>query len=256
LTALPGVEDEAKRVLQAAADNKVVLKLIGGVAIALRCPSSQREGLRRKYVDMDVIGHEKQSKAIKSVFTDMGYSPRERFNAMMGRKRLIFNDLVNQRRVDIFLDVFEMSHKFDFSKRVELEPYTLPLADLVATKLQIVQINDKDFRDLMTIFLDHDVGTTDGDTINGAYLSKLCGGDWGIYKTLTMNLAKLKDFTDAYDLPQSEKDAVKGRITRLSGQIEKEPKSLAWKIRARVGESVAWYELPEADKPVVAGSFD
>lgn len=250
------VEDEAKRVLQIASDRDIVLKVIGGVAIALRCPSAKRDGLRRPYVDMDVIGREKQSRKIKDFFTELGYKPRERFNAMMGRKRLIFNDLTNQRRVDIFLDVFEMSHKFDFSDRVKMEPLTLPLADLIATKLQIVQINDKDFRDLATIFIDHDVGRTDGETINGEYLAKLTAGDWGIWKTFTTNLSHLPAAMESYAIDPAEEEEVKRRVTKLLDMIEKEPKSLAWKLRARVGERMPWYELPEADKPVVTGSFD
>ncbi len=253
---LRGVEDEARRIIQASSDKKVVLRLIGGVAIVMRCASASREGLRRNYVDMDMVGHEKQSRAIKNFFAEMEYQPRERFNAMMGRKRLIFNDLVNQRRVDIFLDIFEMCHRFDFAKRVELEALTLPLADLLVTKLQIVQINDKDLRDMTTLILDHEVGSGDGETINGSYIARLCSNDWGVYKTLTSNISKLEASLDGYGLSSSEIDRVRARIRRLADLIEKEPKSFGWKMRARVGERVAWYELPEADRPVVAGSFD
>lgn len=253
MTALPSVQDEARRVLQISSERKLILKLIGGVAIAIRCPSANRDNLRRKYVDMDLIGHEKQSSKIKNFFTEMEYEPRERFNAMMGRKRLIFNDLLNQRRVDIFLDVFEMSHKFDFSKRVDLEPMTLPLADLLATKLQIFEINDKDLKDMATLFLDHDVGSTDGELINGNYIAKLSSSDWGIWRTFTNNLTKLRDSTSGYGLDASEADTVKARVNRLMELVEKEPKTLAWKLRARVGERMPWYELPEADKSVVSG---
>src|SRR3989449_8962518 len=106
LSVLPRLEDEARRILQASSEKKVVLRLIGGVAIAMRCPSASREGLRRDYVDMDLVGHEKQSRAIKNFFAEMEYQPRERFNAMMGRKRLIFNDLVNPGRAEGCPDSF------------------------------------------------------------------------------------------------------------------------------------------------------
>ena len=250
------MEDEAKRILQASSERKVVLRLLGGVAMAMRCPSASRDGLRRDYIDIDLVGHEKQSKAIAEFFGDLEYEPRERFNALMGRKRLIFNDMVNQRRVDIFLDVFEMCHKFDFKDRIGLEPLTLPLADLLMTKLQIVQINDKDLRDLTTLFVDHDVGSGDGETINADYVARLSSNDWGIYKTFTMNLSKLRDSLDGYDLSSSEVDQARTRIARLSDLIEKAPKSFSWKMRAKVGERVPWYDLPEADKPVVSGSSD
>jgi hypothetical protein len=256
LTPLAGLQDEARRLLQASSDKGVVLKLLGGVAIAMRCLSAARDGLRRDYVDMDFVGHEKQSRAVGDFFIEMGYQPRPRFNAMMGGKRLIFNDLANERRVDIFLDVFEMSHKFNFAERVGLEPLTLPLADLLATKLQIVQINEKDFRDLTALFLDHDVGSGDGDMINGPYLARLCSNDWGTYKTFTMNLAKLGASIDIYGLTPPEIDMAKARIGKLVDMMEKEPKSLSWRVRARVGEKKTWYELPEADKPFVVGSLD
>jgi len=256
LTPLPGVEAEAKRLLQASSDRKIVLKLIGGVAVAMRCPSASRDGLRRNYVDLDFVGHEKQSKAINGFFVEMGYQPRPRFNAMMGRKRLIFNDLVNQRRVDIFLDVFEMCHKFNFGERVGLEPLTLPLADLLATKLQIVQLNAKDLKDLTALVLDHEIGSGDGETINGPYVAGLCSNDWGTYKTFTTNLSKLETSTEGYGLTASETDTLRARIRKLVDTMEREPKSLAWRMRARVGQKKAWYELPEDDKPFVVGSLD
>jgi hypothetical protein len=256
LTPLVGLQDEARRLLQASSDKGVVLRLLGGVAIAMRCPSASREGLRRDYLDLDFVGHEKQSRAVGDFFIEMGYQPRPRFNAMMGGKRLIFNDLANERRVDIFLDVFEMCHKFDFGERVGLEPLTLPLADLLATKLQIVQINEKDLKDMTALFLDHDVGSGDGEMINGPYLTRLCSNDWGAYKTFTMNLAKLGASIDSYGLTSPEVDTTSARIGKLAYLIEKEPKSLAWKMRARVGEKKTWYELPEADEPFVVGPLD
>jgi len=244
---LADVKAEAMRLLQASSEDEIVLRLIGGVAIAIRCPSATRDGLRREYADLDFVGHERQSRAIKEFFAKAGYEPRARFNALMGAKRLIFNDLENERRADVFLDVFEMSHKFDFAARLGLEPQTLPLADLLATKLQIVEINAKDLGDVTAIFLDHDVGPSDGEMVNGPYIAKLCARDWGIYKTLTTNLAKLEASLGSYGLGPSESDAVRSKARRLGDLIEKEPKSIAWKLRARVGERVRWYEVPEPD---------
>lgn len=253
---LPGVEDEARRLIHAASEKRVALRLLGGVAIALRCPSAREAVLKRTYLDMDFVGHEKQSKAIIDLFTAMQYQPRARFNVINGRRRLIFNDLVNERRVDIFLDVFEMSHKFDFSKRLEVEDLTLPLADLLATKLQIHEINEKDFKDLAALFIDHDIGASDGEMINGPYIARICGDDWGPYKTFTSNLSRLETTMDRFGLTPSQLDTARQRIRKLVYMIEGAPKSLGWKMRARVGEKVPWYELPEPDKAVVVDSFD
>ena len=71
-----------------------------------------------------------------------------------------------------------------------------------------------------------------------------------------MNLAALGASVDIFGLTQPEIDTAKARIEKLVDMIEKEPKSFAWKMRARVGEKKTWYELPEADKPFVVGSYD
>jgi hypothetical protein len=41
------------------------------------------------------------------------------------------------------------------------------------------------------------------------------------------------------------------RIGQLQEAIERAPKSLAWRVRAAIGERVRWYELPEEDAGLV-----
>jgi hypothetical protein len=244
--------DEAKRIIEVAQQKKIILRLFGGVSFYFRCPSAKHRSLQRNYVDVDFMGHAKQSKEIKQLFDELGYVPRDRFNAMQGYRRLIFNDIEHQRRVDIFLDVFEMCHKFNFKDRLEIDQYTISLADMLATKLQIVEINQKDLKDVVSMFVDHDVGTSDApEVINGTYLAKLCSDDWGIYKTFTMNLDRVLGILNDFGLEEGEKKLASERVTKLKKMIEDAPKSFRWKMRARVGEKVQWYELPEADKEVV-----
>ncbi len=247
---LESIQDEAKRVLDEAEQREITLRLFGGMAIYTRCSSAKRPPLERRYVDIDVMGYSKQSKNISKMFLDLGYSPRSKFNAMYGDRRLVFNDTEHQRRVDIFLDVFEMCHKFDLKDRLKLDGHTIPPADLLITKLQIVEINEKDLKDLTSILLDHEVADTDGEKINGVYIAKLCANDWGIYKTLTMNLDKLSSLLPGFQLGDAE-GVVNSRIQTLKKKIEDEPKTFKWKMRARVGERAIWYNLPEADKEVV-----
>ena len=242
--------EEAKRVMQMAEQKKITLRLFGGVAFYFRSPSAAHRSLSRKYVDIDFMGHAKQSKEIKQLFVDLGYVPRDRFNAMQGYRRLIFNDVENQRRVDIFLDVFEMCHKFNFKDRLELDVQTIPISDLLATKLQIVEINEKDMKDVLSLFVDYDI-TSGFNGIDGKYLSKLTGDDWGIYKTFTINLDKILTVMDSLELEAAQKEKVAGRVAQLRKMIEDTPKSFGWKMRARVGEKMQWYELPEADREVV-----
>jgi len=252
MSILESPTDEAKRIIEIAQQKKITLRLFGGVSFFFRCPSAKHRSLQRNYVDVDFMGHSKQSKEIKQLFEELGYAPRDRFNAMQGYRRLIFNDIGHQRRVDIFLDVFEMCHKFNFKDRLEIDQYTISLADMLATKLQIVEINQKDLKDIVSMFVDHDVGTGDApELINGTYLAKLCGNEWGIYKTFTINLDRILNIVNDFGLEESEKKLVAEKAGRLKKMIEDAPKSMGWKMRARMGERVQWYELPEADKEVV-----
>jgi len=242
--------EEAKRILQVAEQKKILLRLFGGVAFFFRSPSAMHRSLSRNYVDIDFMGHAKQSKEIKELFVELGYVPRDRFNAMQGYRRLIFNDIEHQRRIDIFLDVFEMCHKFNFKDRLDLGGRTIIKTNILATKLQIVEINEKDMKDILSIFVDYDI-TQDSSGIEGSYLAKLTGDDWGIYKTFTMNLDKILAAMGGMELEEGQKEKVTARVGQLRKTIEDAPKSFKWKMRARVGEKVQWYELPEADREVV-----
>jgi len=242
--------DEANRILVMAETKHVVLRLLGGMSFYFQCPSAKHRTLQRNYVDIDLMGRSKQSKEIRQLFVELGYVGRDRFNAMQGDRRLIFNDMDNHRRVDIFLDTFQMCHTFNFKDRLEIDSRTLPLADMLATKLQVVEINDKDMKDILSLILDHDVGEKDTG-VNGAYLAKLCGENWGVYKTFTTNLEKAMTAVPQLDFSSSEKEMLLERLQRLKRMIEESPKSLRWRMRATVGEKVQWYLLPEADKAVV-----
>lgn len=193
-----------------------------------------------------------QYKEIGSLFPELGYKPRERFNAMQGYRRMIFEDLIHQRRVDIFLDVFQMCHNFNFKDRLSIDSTTIPLADLLATKLQIVEINTKDIKDILSMLVDHDVGEDDHpEVINGKYLAALCSNDWGVYKTFTTNLNKLFLELNEQGLLGDQKALAEQRMLHLKKLIDDAPKSLRWKLRAKIGEKVPWYNLPEADREVV-----
>jgi len=243
--------EEADRILHSADAKGITLRFVGGVAVGITCPSASNPPLSRRYVDIDVIGHRKESAKISQLFRELGYAPRERFNAFQVT-RLIFNDLGNARRVDVFLDVFEMCHKFNFKNRIDLETKTLPIADLLSTKLQIIEINEKDMKDIMAMLLDHDLVAEDvHDKINAAHMASLCAEDWGIYKTFTMNLAKIPEFVNKVGLGEEQSRRVLEQAEKLTKAIEDAPKSMGWKMRAAVGERKRWYELPEADKEVV-----
>jgi hypothetical protein len=238
--------NEADRILEAAKKTNIILRLLGGVAIATKCPSAKHSAIARTYPDIDLIGPKKQSKQIRELFLTLGYESNQMFNALRGATRLMYVDMPRKRKIDIFLDYFEMCHKLDLRQRLTIDPKTIPVSDLLATKLQIVKTTEKDFKDIAAILLDYEVGTTDNaETLNGKRLAELCASDWGTYKTFTIVLDKTVTMTDSFNLTSSEKETIRTRIGEISKRIESEPKSSRWKWRARVGEKAVWYKLPD-----------
>jgi hypothetical protein len=145
-----------------------------------------------------------------------------------------------------------MCHRFELKDRLLIDKLTIPLADLLATKLQVVEITEREYRDIISLLRDHEVGDSDAaETINGKHISRLCAEDWGIYKTFTINLANVLSALPQYQLDSESMEIVRKRLENLQGRIETTPKTTRWKLRARVGAKVQWYELPEKDKEVV-----
>jgi len=126
-----------------------------------------------------------------------------------------------------------------------LTELTIPLADLLLSKLQIVQLDEKDLRDIYAILCDHELGQVgDVDRVDADYVASICSDDWGWYKTATINLDKSIDLVGDF-LAEPEKEVFSSRARRLMEIIEAIPKSLRWQARARVGEAKRWYDLPE-----------
>ncbi len=199
--------------------------------------------------DLDFFGRGKQGREIRKLFLDLGYEPNQRFNALHGATRLIFEDGKNQRVVDIFLDVFRMCHTLHLGDRLTLDDYTIPISDLLLTKLQVVETNEKDIRDLIAILKDHDVidhiASGDKEVIDTGYIASLCADDWGLCKTISLTMKKLLTFLPKYELEAEAKQILEARITKILNAIDTVPKSLRWKLRDKVGERKRWYDLPE-----------
>jgi hypothetical protein len=238
-------QNEAERIISAAQERGIILRLLG--ALAIRYHTKPRNLEERSISDLDFIGLSKQRKEIEALFSELGYLPYERFNFTHGYQRLVFFHGQTDHRVDVFFDVFEMCHKFDFRNRLIIDDKTLSVSDLVATKLQIVEINEKDIRDLFYLFIDNDLADDDSqrNRINKKYIGKLCSDDWGIWKTFTLNLEKIPEYLTEFLSDTGEQEVVRARLKQLKETIDAEPKSLRWKMRAKVGEKKQWYTLPD-----------
>jgi hypothetical protein len=183
---------EAARMLRAAEARGVVLRLVGGIAIRMRAPSVAGLLPRRDYHDIDLAGAAGSATSLTELLGDLGYEASRRFNTMNGHERLLYWDPVNGRRVDVFLDVLRMCHQLPFRDRLTVDPGTLPLADLLLTKLQIVQLTERDGQDVCALLADHALADDDAGGIALPRIVALCSGDWGWWRTVTGNLDQLR----------------------------------------------------------------
>jgi hypothetical protein len=239
------IVEEGRRLLELAESEGVPLRVLGGVAIRLRATGELPPSLTRTYADLDFVTAKGSSGAVQSLFRGAGYEPHTAFNALHGKERLLFFDNENERQVDVFVGGFAMSHKVPVGERLELEPVTLPLAELLVTKLQIAELNEKDVCDACALFCGHPVAEHDGDAINSARIAELCSSDWGLWRTLTGNLATCGEHLDRFELEDGDRSRVQAEMEELLERIEREPKSRGWKLRAKIGERKRWYDLPE-----------
>lgn len=243
---LADIAAEARAVLDGCVANGVSARLIGGLAVAMHQHLPTPTELRRSYGDIDIVIGRKDGRGVKTALTSLGYEPNERFNALRGDRRMLFYDTANGRQIDVFVGSFAMCHALDLSGRLTLAPDTLSVADLVLTKLQIVQINAKDLVDAAQLLRNHELGRGDSgrDEVSLDRLCAITSGDWGWYTTVSDNLAKLCSFAEDA-LASSDAAVVVSRAEAVQRAIDEPGKSLRWKARARIGRHAPWYELPE-----------
>jgi hypothetical protein len=244
-TPLTQILDEARRLASAALDRDVPIRLVGGLAVRIRVDETFHPGLSREYKDIDYVTLKGRSKPVSQFFEDMGYAPNKPFNTMNGHERLLFNDFGNGRQVDVFVGAFRMCHVIPINDRITIDPVTLPLAELLLTKLQIVNLNEKDMRDVVAILHHHEIADHDGDTINASRVAQLCGDDWGLWRTSRMNFERVRDGVAQYEMAHDERATVEERLDRLWERIDAQPKSRGWRLRDRIGDRKRWYDEPE-----------
>jgi hypothetical protein len=221
---------------------------MGGVGVLVHCRGAGHSDHPptapwRRFADVDFIGRHDDVTQIKAVFIDRGYGFDSTLNTLHGRYRLVFEHPTTQVHVDVLLDVFRMCHELPLVDRLSADRPTIPLADLLLTKLQIVQLNRKDQEDALILLDHHAVGDTDLELINGPYIASLCANDWGLYRTVTGNLQRL---LQSEDLPLGvSADSALARAREVLAVIDDAPKTFRWRLRARVGDRYPWYEEVE-----------
>ncbi len=237
---------EGVRLVEEAGRAGIAVRLLGGTAIAYRASEEARCAFARPLADLDLVSHRRTARALRDLLERRDLEPERVFNATHGAKRLLYHAPDRSFHIDVFLDRFDMSHSFDLADRIELEPVTLPAADLLLTKLQIAELNRKDASDTLMLLADHEPCDHGGPgSLELPRVTALCGTDWGLYTTITDNLLATQALLPSLVGDDPLRERLRARLEQLRLALEGCPKTARWKLRARVGRRVRWYEVPE-----------
>jgi hypothetical protein len=239
------LEREVERVIDAADAAGATIRVLGSIGVALHCPDAKAllPAFERTYADIDFAAYGRQARELGAALASLGYrEDREVSITSEGRRAIFDHPTAPQVHLDVFFDELEFCHRIPLAGRLEGDRPTIPLAELLLSKLQIVKLNEKDVVDVILLLLDHELGDGDADVIDVRRLARLCAEEWGLWRTLTLNLEKVVAFAERYpQLHDGQRDRVRSSAAALKRAIDEVPKPLAWRLRDRVGDRRQWW---------------
>jgi len=243
------IHAEAVRLSSRIAAARRPIRLMGGLAIWLVAPSVRRGPYARPYADLDYAAEGTERRNVGAFFEAAGYVPERMFNALHGATRMNFRHPASAWTIDLLFDQLDMSHRVDLRGRLNGPGPTIELADLLLTKLQIWEINRKDLGDAICLLADRTVSTDAAAAqaepiVDLERLTRLARADWGLCHTIERNLRRARLLATAEPPEGGTHDPV-AAIDTILAAIDAAPKTAAWRLRARVGERIAWYQTPE-----------
>ena len=251
---------EARTIVDAGNERGVVLRLTGGLAV--RHYAIDLEFAEREYSDIDLIGLKRQVVAIGDAFRDLGYVENRHVAMTTGNGQLQFFvpppggrgkaaadedlpvllDVPPSDHVDVFLDAMRMDHQVDFRDRLEINTYAIDPADLFLSKLQIVNLNEKDVHDAITLIKDVYVDfQPHPGVLDLHHVAEVCSADWGLYIDVMNNIDTVIEHVADYDLGPRDAARVRRTLELAQDMITEQAKTLRWRLRARIGKRVRWY---------------
>ncbi len=222
----------------------VVLRLLGSVAFFIHCPSFGhfQAKANRNFTDLDFAAYISHSKTIQNILETKGFVENRETAFAYARSRLIYNHPNTGLHIDVFIDKLDFCHQIHWIGRLEVDNPTIPIAELFLEKMQIVRLNEKDVVDTIMLVREHSTGDGDQELINADLISTMCAKDWGLWRTVTMNLKKVDEKLYGYHwLSLEDQEVVHSRISEIQRIINASPKSLKWMMRNKIGDKVKWY---------------
>ena len=236
---------EALELVRGAAQAGQTLKILGGLGVRALCPDfppRQRAGQ-----DIDFACRGKTRRQVADHLERAGCEPDKRFNNLNGDRQMYFT-APSGRPIDVMVDKLSMCHVLDLRPSFGSASPALDPADLLLSKLQIIELNAKDAHDIFHLLSGVQVGRDPaGPSIDPDRFGSVLAGDWGWWRTVTGSLAKLPGLLAEQPslVPPRPRFDPLAQARQLQDVADTVPKGLKWKLRANIGDKVRWYELPE-----------
>jgi hypothetical protein len=241
---LQDVVAEARRLIAAGEVAQVTLRALGGVAVHLQSPD---EGplLPRPYQDIDLVTTKDKRRGTEQLIVSAGYIGDEMFNTLHGARRMLFYDDANHRKLDVFVGQFSMCHVIPIADRLNRDKLTVPLAELLLTKLQVVELTERDQGDIYNLIYHHALSRDGSGGIEIDIIAALCAKDWGLWRTTKQTVERSVANLPKYKVSAEAAAVITERLAELWRGIDDAPKTTGWRLRSRVGDRLRWYEEPE-----------
>jgi hypothetical protein len=270
---------EAQEIVEKAKQEGIVLRILGGLSIAIHCQEhrefAQKLGRMgtgvikgQEYSDIDYVSYRNQREKIKELFDKIGYAKRRATLSTAASERQIYYHPKGWFYVDVFFDkLLVANHPIDFRRRLELDYPTITVTDMLLEKIQMWEaFSVKDLKDCLLLLKAHGIKEkSEKESIDTLYIAKILSQDWGFWYTATTNLKKLKTFLSEIDklgpeadinpkqIEKKDREEITGKIDILLEKIDEEPKSFGWNMRAKIGTKKKWYNPVE--RPETVGGF-
>ncbi|MBL95413.1 MAG: hypothetical protein CMF70_08955 [Magnetovibrio sp.] len=239
--------EEGLQLVSKAEQRGIQLRILGSIAYRIQCPNNLElfDSMARVLTDVDFAGLKSQNQAIREFFMGQGYNPDEGVYVASEGARHIYLHPKTNLNIDVFTDELYFCHRIPFIGRLEIDTPTISTTDLLLEKMQIVEINIKDFKDTLVLMLEHPLGSkVEGNkTIDTDYICNIMSNDWGFYHTFTTNLKRVPEYLKEFPaITKNQGEVIRSRVQDLLNTIEAAPKSMKWKLRSKIGTRAIWYQ--------------
>lgn len=243
------VQREAAALVNGAAERGLTVRVVGSTGIRLHCPEAcaAMDEVKRPANDIDVVVRHAHRGGLREWLETRGWVVDRDLLVALEGERFAFHHPDSGLDLDVFVERLEFCHTIELGDRWALHPVTVPIEELLLQKLQVHELTYCDLVDAAVVLATHDVaaGEDHEERIDCGYLVGVLASDWGFHRDATANLERVRRAVGRggeVSLPDEGARRVQEGAALLLDATAASKKTLGWRMRARVGERLQWWE--------------